>query len=281
MTILSLEQIIQLKTKGYTVVKVLDRNQVKSAKTKFIQWFKACPKSVQNLPPHGVYGLAQAGHTEMAWYIRTLPNVRGVFEELWGTKDLLTSFDGFGYNPATDKPRRNTVWLHSDQSPESRGVQCYQAFVALTSNSASTFNCVPGSHFDHQEIFAASKKPLENWQPLDTAAKAIWGPKSIDVAVNRGDMVIWDSRLLHQNKYSPEVRLVQYVCMKPRQGTSKATLCKRRKYFKAKRTTSHWPYPVKVNGLQPQVWGDKSKLIDYSALPQIDLEDLKGVESLV
>lgn len=281
MPILSESQRTQLEIQGYTIVKVLDKVQVKTAKTKFIRWFKACPKEAQIVPPHGVFGMAQAGHTEMAWYIRTRPKVLGVFEELWGTADLLTSFDGFGYNPATEKPCRNTVWLHSDQSPNKKGVHCYQAFVALTSNTTSTFNCVPGSHFKHQDIFSASLKPSANWQPLAPASKASWGAKSIDVAVKRGDMVIWDSRLLHQNKYSSEFRLVQYVCMKPRQGANPAAIKKRLKYFKAQRTTSHWPYPVKVNGLQPQVFGDKSKLIDYTTLPEIDLSGISGIEKLV
>ena len=41
---------------------------------------------------------------------------------------------------------------------------------------------------------------------------------------------------------------------------------KRQKYFIEKRTTSHWAYPVKVNGLQPQTYGKKELLIDYSKL---------------
>ena len=49
---------------------------------------------------------------------------------------------------------------------------------------------------------------------------------------------------------------------------------KRIKYFNERRTTTHWPYPLSVNGLQPQVYGDKTKLIDYNTLPQIELNSL-------
>ena len=50
---------------------------------------------------------------------------------------------------------------------------------------------------------------------------------------------------------------------------------KREKYFNELRTTSHWPCPIKVNGLQVRNYGDKSKIIDYEKLTPPELEDLK------
>jgi len=50
---------------------------------------------------------------------------------------------------------------------------------------------------------------------------------------------------------------------------------KRMKYFNEKRTTSHWPVPINVNGKQPQTYGDKSKLIDYSKLTAPNLDDIR------
>lgn len=49
---------------------------------------------------------------------------------------------------------------------------------------------------------------------------------------------------------------------------------KRMKYFTERRTTSHWAYPVKVNGLQPQAYGNKELTINYSQLKIPDLGDL-------
>ena len=48
---------------------------------------------------------------------------------------------------------------------------------------------------------------------------------------------------------------------------------KRLKYFNEQRTTSHWPYPLKVNGLQPQTYGDTRRIIDYSSIPNNYLDD--------
>ena len=84
-------------------------------------------------------------------------------------------------------------------------------------------------------------------------------------------MAIWDSRTFHQNQYGRfncEDRYAQYVCMLPRESSkyTKAVQDKRKKYFKTLRTTSHWPYPVKVNGLQPRNWGDETLKINYDDL---------------
>ena len=49
---------------------------------------------------------------------------------------------------------------------------------------------------------------------------------------------------------------------------------KRINYFLDERTTSHWPYPLKVNGLQPQHYGNKELIIKYEEIKPPNLEDL-------
>ena len=57
---------------------------------------------------------------------------------------------------------------------------------------------------------------------------------------------------------------------------------KREKYFLERRTTSHWAYPIKVNSLQTQTYGDESKLIDYSSLPKPNLtEYMEVIKTLI
>jgi hypothetical protein len=51
-------------------------------------------------------------------------------------------------------------------------------------------------------------------------------------------------------------------------------LDKRQIYFTDRRTSSHWAYPVKVNGLQPQNYGDNKLIINYSELVKPKLDDL-------
>ena len=100
--------------------------------------------------------------------------------------------------------------------------------------------------------------------------------------VKAGSLVLWDSRTFHQNQYGPidssrkEERIVQYVCFLPDNHIKNTTSMKtkRLKYFNERRTTSHWPAPISVNGLQPQVYGDNSKLINYNDLVPPNLDDL-------
>ena len=49
---------------------------------------------------------------------------------------------------------------------------------------------------------------------------------------------------------------------------------KRLKYYEERRTTSHWPYPLHVNGLQPQTYGNADLLIDYTKIIKPNLADL-------
>ena len=71
-----------------------------------------------------------------------------------------------------------------------------------------------------------------------------------------------------------EERLVQYICMMPKNSEKNTVLMrkKRRDYFNNRRTTSHWPYPIKVNGLQPRNYGNKELIINYSELRPPNLE---------
>ena len=100
--------------------------------------------------------------------------------------------------------------------------------------------------------------------------------------VPAGSLVLWDSRTFHQNQYGEsesEERMVQYVCYLPKKHplNSKAMQKKRLKYFQEQRTTSHWPYPIKVNGLQPRTYGDNSKNIDYTTLIKPNLDKYMGI----
>ena len=93
-------------------------------------------------------------------------------------------------------------------------------------------------------------------------------------------MAIWDSRVFHQNQYgkpNSEERYVQYVCYLPKDHPKNTVTMieKRRKYYNERRTTSHWPVPVRVNGLQPQTFEDPERSIDYNKLEPPYLDDLE------
>ena len=68
----------------------------------------------------GMYFSYAAPHEASAWEARTEPAIVDIFEKLWDTKKLITSFDGFNVFP----PRKDlnwSPWPHCDQNPERKG----------------------------------------------------------------------------------------------------------------------------------------------------------------
>ena len=286
--------ISDLERDGYVVIPdILSKYEIETAYKMFQDW----RKSVTDLElqhktsdPHGIYKHHEVGHQRHAWYIRTNPKVKKVFSDIWkhyGSKnpeELITSFDGSCYIPS-DWNKRDNYWTHTDQGSPSGGEEdhfkCIQGFVSLTHNQERTFRCYRGSHKLHSNYFKEKGiKSKTNWHVIDENFTDKIQEDKIALKVKAGSLVLWDSRTFHQNQYGKlgngEERIVQYVCMFPRShpDNTKSVQLKREKYFQERRTTSHWPCPVKVNGKQPQTYGDDRKLIDYDNLPKPDLEDM-------
>ena len=276
-----------LKEHGYTVIEnILTCEEIERAKELFYKWLN----SVENLyethrkiDPHFIFKFHEVGHQEFAWYIRTLPNVQAVFQKIWNTKDLIVSYDGSCYfkkDTNISQASKQSIWTHTDQAPKETGRICIQGFVSLTSNTNNTLVVYDESHklfkdyFDNDEMRNSSSR----WNKIDPEyLKTIEDKKRI-LNVPAGSLVLWDSRIFHQNQITEqtEERLVQYVCYLPRNNklNTNSNQNKRKKYFQERRTTSHWPYPIKVNGKQPQTYGNDNLLINYENLQTPDLSSL-------
>ena len=277
-------QMQNLQTKGYAIIpNVLTSKEVEENLALFRKWQSTIPDhdAVHNtISPHGIYKYHQAGHQKHAWNIRTNPRVQAIFADIWGTTDLVTSFDGCCYIPKNCR-KSDTIWTHTDQAPATHGLDCYQGLVALTSNKERTLVVYEGTHKAHQAYFESKGKGEDRtpWQKIDPKDVINMASRKRVLHIPAGAMALWDSRTFHQNQYGApdsEERIVQYVCFLPRADpkNTKAMQAKRIAYYAERRTTSHWPYPIRVNGLQPQTHGDSSRLIDYQSLIPPDLDDL-------
>ena len=236
--------------------------------------------------PHGIFKRGPFAHSLMRTYILTHPKVLKCFELMHGTANLVGSQDGCAYIAPQDKANAHSVWTHVDQSPNSfekvspeaeatytasqeyvNGKKCVQGMVTLTHNKSRTFRVYPGSHLlTRKWMLETGKTGSANWHKVEREylAKHTY----VNVEVPAGSLVLWDSRVWHQNtnESTGEERLVSYVCYLPRDhpGNTAVQAKKRLEYFAKKRTTSHWPYSVHVNGDQPQTYGNKDLLVDYS-----------------
>lgn len=271
----------QLEEKGYCIVEdVLSPEEIEEARRNFDEWLHSSTQILaihDKISPHGIFKHFNVGHQRHAWYIRTRPRVQEVFQEIWQSDDLVVSFDGSCYIPANCKKKDN-IWTHTDQAPNKQGLRCVQGFVALTDNTHRSLVVYEGSHKLHEQY--AKERNLtssKDWLLIDHEYLESIKEKKRVLAVKAGSLVLWDSRTFHQNQYGGnchEERIVQYVCFLPRKNLTEKMQEKRIEYFLDERTTSHWPYPVKVNGLQPQTYGNEILKIKYDELPSADLEDL-------
>ena len=272
-----------LQEKGYAIVEnILSEEEIKEYTNEFHKWKTSVPKldffhKLGN--PHCIYKYHQVGHQRHAWLVRTNKKVQDVFKSIWNTNDLVVSFDGCCYMSKNLKKKDN-CWTHIDQGVKKQGLHCYQGFVALTSNKERTLLVYEGSHKLHNDYFKEMKITKHvDWNLIDQGyLKKIENKKRI-LEVPAGSLVLWDSRTFHQNRYgkpNSEERLIQYVSFLPKDNkkNSKSMQEKRRRYFNDKRTTSHWAYPIKVNGLQTKHYGNEKLIIDYDKLPKIELDDL-------
>lgn len=178
---------------------------------------------------------------------RTHPIVHQVFATIFGTDKLLTSIDRWGVMRGTvdiptefidgsiikrDYPEwRQNLRLHWDMNPwayieekSGKRQQRYQALIAVLDSPVEVggFRAVPGSHRYYLEQWADSHEMPDGYSMTSYQSVKISNDDpaqsfSQKIPVRAGDMVVFDSRLLHgtfENK-SQAMRLVQYVRMMP------------------------------------------------------------------
>ena len=274
-----------LALNGYAIIEnVISAEQVATAKEYFANWLTANPElkaKHRKNDPHGIFKYGQVGHQRHAWYLRTLAEVQLPFRVLWETGTLTTGFDGSCWIPS-DFNGKDKIWTHTDQAPDTKGLACVQGFVALTSNAERTLVVYEKSHLLHESYMREKNiTGKKNWQLIEHEYLARIADTKRVLQISAGSLVLWDSRTFHQNQYGQntcgEERIVQYVCFLPQAHASNtpSQQKKRSKYYAERRTTSHWPYPLHVNGIQPQVYGNQTLLIDYTQLHPPDLTDLE------
>ena len=269
-----------LEENGYAVVpNVLNEAEVEEIKASHKAWRDSLPNHDimhKKISPHGIYKFHEVGHQRHAWLTRINPKVQSIFKYLWDTDDLVVSFDGSCYIPKEEK-RIDKLWTHTDQAPGNKNLECYQGFVALTSNTERTLIVYPKSHMHFKELYRDNNSKT-NWNLIKAADLEGLEKKALEIPA--GSLVLWDSRTFHQNRYgapNSEERLVQYVCYLPKSHPKNTENMKQKrlKYYNERRTTSHWPCPIKVNGKQPQTYGNDSLLINYDELIPPNLEDIQ------
>lgn len=188
-----------------------------------------------------------------------------VFEQVFGTRELHCSKEGFtfhrptacGRHPASGRqtyvcgaPACESVGEHFDQPAADAGLHCIQSSTALLDQGPEDgcFLCWPGSHKHHAAITAGTYRGGKEWVPLtDVELKRLSasGLQPRRVPVSAGDVILWRSDLAHAaappGPDAKGFRAVAYACMLPAALTPPEALGRKTQAYLEIKTTDHRP----------------------------------------
>ena len=277
----------ELEEDGYTVIAgVAGEQEVEEARKLLWEWLEGRQTGVRKAAPttwkdgawpdwpgpggkkYGSCKSEGAAHQPAAWYLRGLPTLKSVFSEVWGTQDLIVSYDGLIlWRPWRGRPERcpGSSKLHTDQNPAARpGFQCVQGMLPLypVDGEVGGTVLVPGSHKEQAELLNRHS----NWAREPGRDFCVLGPgdplqgRERLVPMQPGDLLLWDSRLVHAGNVGPGraqnpagrlARASLCVCMGPRDKASPEVLRAREAAVEEGWCYSHWPW--QANGTKGQL----------------------------
>lgn len=261
-----------LAAQGYCMARVCSPDEARKIYEKFWQFLSCINPDLHPDDPstwtqdawpynnNGVMGMYGMGQSGFMWEARTLPGVLDAFASAWGTRNLVTSFDGANMMvPSFMYTDSQLIWPHRDQNPACKERICIQGVLNLADNLGDHDGGLvvwPHSHgIDWTELDPEWQQRSFNhyYRPQ----KGIVDPDDGRVLrAPAGTLFLWDSRLIHCNTLptSPtaSVRAAAYICMLPRSVLSLQQTCQRFYLFENWSTTTHWPTDTTGNQEVPQ-----------------------------
>lgn len=183
-------------------------------------------------------------HSALMWQIRTDRRIIDIFSTIWGTNELITSFDGVGHRSP------NECWeldWHVDQDICEDGCVCVQGILALSGSSAANGGTqfAIGTHLYHDKCMRMLKPRRRKWQFVSLEHEMLARFKKCQPSLKPGDVLLWDSRVAHRvprPRIENTERTVAFVCMTPKRLATPSTLKRRRDAFEKGVPSTHWPH---------------------------------------
>ena len=214
------------------------------------------------------------GHTRFAWECRKA--CISIFERIYGTNKLLTSFDGGNFlHPNVvkhqfyiDRISTNGTpnWLHLDQlHPQLQEDHFYQGIVNLLDNGPSSGGLivVEGSHHHFNQYYKTHPLTGLSTDHYDIIYDCeLQKLPLLKICAKPGQLILWDSRTIHCNCYPADDhrRMCTYVSMAPRSKATQEELTKRIEFFENRIMTSHAPYGIWLTPKEESIVRSKKRL---------------------
>jgi ectoine hydroxylase-related dioxygenase (phytanoyl-CoA dioxygenase family) len=226
------------------------------------------------------------------------------FSKVWGTKELLVSFDGMNFTLPSERMPPSEPWPHVDQNPKRKGMQCVQGILNLAPNGPQDGGLLvmKGSHKLNELFFKSHPEVVgrSTWGSLDwfgfSKEEVAWfekrGCELIKVCAEPGDLILWDSRTIHHNKLpdSQNLRAVMYICYTPAASATKENLEMKAGYFRQRLGTVSTLLHVKAmhltqtrhTGHMPTSSPKKISIFDLeSPIPILGNDQLMNLKKLI
>lgn len=258
-----------LQNQGYAIIKnAIDPDKAKHYQRRALDWLTSFNTPLDlddpstwtrdNLPDHSeinTFNGYSVTHEKFMWDARMEPKIMEAFAKIWGTDELLVSFDALNITlpNRADKPARKP-WPHVDQSPMRRGIHCIQGVINLSNAGPEDGSLMlfPGSNklteefFDQTDPSTWKREDIRNFSEEEIQWFEDRGMKPTKVLAEPGDLIVWDSRTVHwggePTVNSNTIRTVIYAAYAPVALATEETLARKKEAFKTYRATTHWPH---------------------------------------
>ena len=216
----------------------------------------------------GIFPHFGVGQSKAAWYVRTRQRVQQVFKDFWGSEAQgggRTSFDSMLLWRSGEVTEKG--WFHVDQNPATNpGFQNVQGLVNLVRvvEGRGGNVLVPRSHkkfvewAEHEDY----KEKIDAVEGDDWME--VWGRDAagaVCLELLEGDMLLWDSRLVHCSNGSEEegemegteegvTRAAILVTMYPKSRVGAVVREARVECFRRSETGTHWANRVRMLGAE-------------------------------
>lgn len=183
------------------------------------------------------------------WKLRLSSKIRSIFASVYGSDDLVGGLDSIFYNAGMGNKNHVGNWGHADQNTKRDNCEswsCYQSVIAifdLKDENSETTVIWPKSHVSvYDTLIEASNPEFSHYIELSLLNDAQFSnpvngrylnykymKEAKRIPLNAGDMVIWNSKCIHQGFNNNGRRLAMPICYEPAcRRTQKAFITKLR-----------------------------------------------------
>lgn len=196
----------------------------------------------ENLP-YMLHGIIKnyMGHSKMQWKVRE--NCLTIFQEIYESRDLVCSFDGGSFmlpnKELLDSSSTFTEWFHTDQGRYDN--YTIQGLVTLSDNRDDVGGLIvlEESHLIYDDLIKAHPTYGYSFTRVSLDDPLFKNLQMVKLSAPPGHIILWDSRTIHCNAPTSNLRMCLYVSMIPREYCDKKILAKRTKLYETGKMTGH------------------------------------------